>query len=351
MRAEKDSGVYLITDQGSRIPNQQPFIRNSLIRKFANSMLYLDGPRVHELLKMENCIRVMRELFRLPKEEIDNPLRSLMMLPDRRGLLGMMPAHIPAWGVMGIKVLTVFPKNYLKGLSSHIGIVHLFSDQDGQLLLSVDADAVTAIRTAAVSAVMTECLSCEDSSVLALLGSGVQAHTHLEAICCVRKIKQVRVWSPNPESVKKFIKEASRQHDLEFLACATPEHAVEQADIICAATAASDPFLHLKGIQPHAHINAIGACTARQRELHAEVVRAAEVYVDDHVGASHEAGDILLALEEGEMYADVVRGDIHQVLTHPPAGARDRLTLFKSVGVAIEDLAVARHLHGRVRAD
>jgi ornithine cyclodeaminase len=287
----------------------------------------------------------MRELFLLPQEDIDNPLRSLMMLPDRRGLLGMMPAHIGSWGVMGIKVLTVFPKNYLKGLSSHIGIVHLFDDQDGQLLLSVDADSVTAIRTAAVSAVMTACLSREDSSVLALLGSGVQAHTHLESICCVRNIRQVRVWSPNPERVKAFIAEASRKYDLEFLSCTTPEQAVQTADIICAATAATDPFLHLEGIQPHAHINAIGACTARQRELHSEVVRAAEVYVDDQVGASHEAGDILLALEEGEMYADIVRGDIHNVLTHPPVGARDRLTLFKSVGVAIEDVAVARHLY------
>ena len=312
-------------------------------------MLYLDGPRVRELLTMKDCIRVMRELFLLPQEGIDNPLRSLMMLPDRRGLLGMMPAHIGSWGVMGIKVLTVFPKNYLKGLSSHIGIVHLFDDQDGQLLLSLDADAVTAIRTAAVSAVMTECLSREDSSVLALLGSGVQAHTHLDAICCVRKIRQVRVWSPNPERVKGFIAEASSEYDLEFAACATPEHAVEHADIICAATAASDPFLHLESIEPHAHINAIGACTPRQRELHTEVVRAAEVFVDDHIGASHEAGDILLALEEGEMYADIVRGDIHQVLTHQPAGARERLTLFKSVGVAIEDLAVARHLHGLIQ--
>jgi ornithine cyclodeaminase len=312
-------------------------------------LLFLDEHRVRELLTMQDCIRVMRELFLIKPEEIDNPLRKLMMLPDRRGLLGMMPAHIAPWKVMGIKVLTVFPKNYLKGLSSHMGIVHLFDDQDGRLLLSLDADAVTAVRTAAVSAVMTKALSREGSSVLALLGSGVQAHTHLEAMYCVRPIREVRVWSPNPKRVHSFIREASMKYDFEFIPCEGPQDAVKGADIICAATAATDPFLHLEGIAPHAHINAVGACTPRQRELHSEVVRAAEVYVDDHTGASNEAGDILLALNEGEKYEDIVRGDIHQVLTQPPAGAQQRLTLFKSVGVAIEDVAVAKHVYEMIQ--
>ena len=294
---------------------------------------------------MEDCIRVMRDLFMIDPEDIDNPLRRLMMMPDRRGLLGMMPAHIAPWGVMGIKVLTVFPKNYLKGLSSHMGIVHLFDDKDGRLLLSLDADAVTAVRTAAVSAVMTDQLAREGSSVLALLGSGVQAHTHLAAMRCVRPIRTVKVWSPNPDRVKAFIRQASVKHDLEYIACEGPQDAVKDADIICAATAATDPFLHLEGIAPHAHINAVGACTPRQRELHSEVVRAADIYVDDHTAASNEAGDILLALKEGEKYADIVRGDIHQVLTDPPVGARQSMTLFKSVGVAIEDVAVAHHIH------
>ena len=294
---------------------------------------------------MEDCIRVMRDLFMIDPEDIDNPLRRLMMMPDRRGLLGMMPAHIAPWGVMGIKVLTVFPKNYLKGLSSHMGIVHLFDDKDGRLLLSLDADAVTAVRTAAVSAVMTDQLAREGSSVLALLGSGVQAHTHLAAMRCVRPIRTVKVWSPNPDRVKAFIRQASVKHDLEYIACEGPQDAVKDADIICAATAATDPFLHLEGIVPHAHINAVGACTPRQRELHSEVVRAADIYVDDHTAASNEAGDILLALKEGEKYADIVRGDIHQVLTDPPVGARQSMTLFKSVGVAIEDVAVAHHIH------
>ena len=308
-------------------------------------MLFLNENQVHELLTMEDCIRVMRDLFMIDPEDIDNPLRRLMMMPDRRGLLGMMPAHIAPWGVMGIKVLTVFPKNYLKGLSSHMGIVHLFDDKDGRLLLSLDADAVTAVRTAAVSAVMTDQLAREGSSVLALLGSGVQAHTHLAAMRCVRPIRTVKVWSPNPDRVKAFIRQASVKHDLEYIACEGPQDAVKDADIICAATAATDPFLHLEGIAPHAHINAVGACTPRQRELHSEVVRAADIYVDDHTAASNEAGDILLALKEGEKYADIVRGDIHQVLTDPPVGARQSMTLFKSVGVAIEDVAVAHHIH------
>ncbi len=308
-------------------------------------MRYLSGKDVKRMLTMKDCIRVMHDLFLLPPEEILNPLRNHMMLPDKQGLLGMMPSYIHPYGVMGIKVLSIFPKNYLKGLSSHLGIIHLFDAQDGQLLLSLDADEVTAIRTAAVSGVMTNLLAMDDSSVLALLGSGKQAHTHLDAMCEVRKISQVRVWSQDTDHADRFIREASLRHTLEYSRFHSSAEAVLGADIICTATASSDPILFDERISTHAHINAIGSSSAQKRELDTAIMRRAEVFVDDHLAASHEAGDILLALPSGGKYEDLVKGNIHQVLSSPSPDLKKKFTVFKSVGIAIEDLAVAWHLY------
>jgi len=308
-------------------------------------MRYLDGQELRSMLSMKDCISVMRDLFLLPQGEILNPLRSKMPLPGGQGLMGLMPAYIRPYGVMGIKVLSVFPKNYLRGMSSHQGILHLFETDTGRLLLSLDADEVTAMRTAAVSALATDQLAAEGASVLALLGSGTQAHTHLEALRLVRPIRTVKVWSQDPDHTAAFIVAASREHPLDYVHCTTSEEAASDADVICTATAATDPILFDLGLSPHVHINAIGACAPHQRELDGAIIRRAEVYVDDHLAASHEAGDILLAIPAGSAYADMVKGDLHRALTSPVAGVKDRLTVFKSVGIAIEDVAVAWYVY------
>jgi ornithine cyclodeaminase/alanine dehydrogenase-like protein (mu-crystallin family) len=311
-------------------------------------MRYLDGHEVKSKLSMKACINVMRDLFLLPPDQVLNPLRGKMVLPDGQGLMGMMPAYIRPFGVMGIKVLSVFPMNYLKGLSSHQGILHVFETETGNLLLSLDADEVTAIRTAAVSGLMTDLLAREDARVLGILGSGKQASMHLEAMLAVRPMTEVRVWSQNPDHAARFLKDHVDRYPVHFTIAHSAHGAAVGADVVCAATSATEPILGKQGLEPHVHINAVGACAANVRELEASLVQDCTVYVDDRLAASNEAGDILQALHEGQSFNDLVKGDIHEALTSPDPSVRSKRTLFKSVGIAIEDLAVGNYLLKRV---
>lgn len=290
---------------------------------------------------MAECISVMRDLFLLhPEQDLINPLRPKMMLPNG-GILGMMPAYIRPYNAMGIKVISVYLQNYLQGLSSHQGIVHLFDAENGTLKLSLDADEVTAIRTAAVSALMTDVLALDQAETLCLIGTGVQAITHLEAITLVRPIKKVKVWSPNPVNVQKFIHSQSALYALEFEACSSAEAAVRDADIVCTLTSSSQPIVFNEWLKAGVHINAVGASTPNYRELAPEVIFATEIFVDNYESACNEAGDLILALGDPEKVRAAIKADIHEVLSNPSLVNKTHKTLFKSLGLAIEDLAVA----------
>jgi ornithine cyclodeaminase/alanine dehydrogenase-like protein (mu-crystallin family) len=229
-------------------------------------------------------------------------------------------------------------------LSSHQGILHLFETETGKLLLSLEADEVTAIRTAAVSGLMTDMLAKDDSHVLGILGSGKQASMHLEAMMAVRPFTDVRIWSQNADHAARFLKDHVDRYPVQFTISHSAHAAATDADVVCVATAASEPILGKTGLAPHVHVNAVGACAPNVRELESSLVHACEVYVDDRLAASNEAGDILLALQEGQRFGDLVHADIHETLMNPDLTARQRRTLFKSVGIAIEDVAVAQHL-------
>lgn len=290
---------------------------------------------------MAECISVMRDLFLLnPEQDLINPLRPKMMLPNG-GILGMMPAYIRPYNAMGIKVISVYLQNYLQGLSSHQGIVHLFDAENGTLKLSLDADEVTAIRTAAVSALMTDVLALDQAETLCLIGTGVQAITHLEAITLVRPIKKVKVWSPNPVNVQKFIASQSALYALEFEACLSAEAAVREADIVCTLTSSSQPLVFNDWLKAGVHINAVGASTPNYRELAPEVIFATEIFVDNYESACNEAGDLILALGDQEKVRAAIKADIHEALSNPSLVNKNHKTLFKSLGLAIEDLAVA----------
>ena len=290
---------------------------------------------------MSECIAVMRNLFSLdPEKDLINPLRPKMMMPNG-GILGMMPAYIRPYGVMGIKVISVYLQNYEKGLSSHQGIIHLFDAENGVLLLSLDADEVTAIRTAAVSALMTGLLAEDDAETLCLIGTGTQAITHLEAIRLVRPIKRVQVWSKNPANVERFVKEQSAHHDVELIACQSAEAAVREADIVCTLTSSSEPLVFNPWLKAGVHINAVGASTPNYRELAPEIIFDSDVFVDNYESASNEAGDLILAVEDKTKVRPLIKADIYGVLTKPGLVDKSRKTLFKSLGLAIEDIAVA----------
>ena len=306
-------------------------------------MKYLDQQQIKALLPMSECIAVMRNLFSLnPEKDLINPLRPKMMLPNG-GILGMMPAYIRPYGVMGIKVISVYLQNYEKGLSSHQGVIHLFDAENGMLLLSLDADEVTAIRTAAVSALMTDLLAEDGAETLCLIGTGTQAITHLEAIRLVRPIKRVQVWSKNPTNVARFVQEQSAHHNVDIIACSSAEAAVREADIVCTLTSSAEPLVFNPWLKAGAHVNAVGASTPNYRELAPEIIFDSDVFVDNYESAGNEAGDLILAVGDKNKVRPLIKADIHEVLTQPELVDKSRKTLFKSLGLAIEDIAVAHY--------
>lgn len=292
---------------------------------------------------MSECIAIMRNLFGLdPEKDLINPLRPKMILPNG-GILGMMPASILPYGVMGIKIISVYLQNYEKGLSSHQGIIHLFDAENGMLLLSLDADEVTAIRTAAVSALMTDLLAEDGAETLCLIGTGTQAVTHLEAISMVRLIKRVQVWSKNPAKVARFVQEQSAHHNIDIIACPNAESAVREADIVCTLTSSAEPLVFNQWLKSNVHINAVGASTPNYRELAPEIIFDSDVFVDNYESAINEAGDLILAVGDKSKVKPLIKGDIYEVLTKPYLVDKSRKTLFKSLGLAIEDIAVAHY--------
>lgn len=315
-------------------------------------MLILGREEVERLLPMKECIDVMAEaLSALARGDALQPLRQVHWLPDRRGLLGVMPGAL--WdgegSVLGIKVITVFPGNHARGEETHLGSVLLFEAEMGKPLAILDAAAVTEIRTAAVSGLATRLLAREDAGDLALLGSGVQARSHLAALKEVRPLRRVRVWSRHPESARRFAAEESARHGLAVEAVATAREAVEGADLVCTVTSAREPVLEGAWLAPGTHVNAVGACTAVTREIDTEAVLRARILVDRRESALAEAGDLLIPMRAGEVGEDPIAGELGDVLVGLLPGRQSlrEITLFKSLGLAVEDLAAARFVWRR----
>jgi ornithine cyclodeaminase len=317
-----------------------------------HSLLFLDREDVEALLPMAECIEVVDEALRmLTRGEAVQPLRSAYWMPDRHGLLAVMPGLLGGT-VAGTKVLTVVPENHLRGLESHQGVVMLFEQERGRPLAVLDAASVTAIRTAAASAVATRALARRDAGDLAILGSGVQARSHLDAMRAVRPLRRVRVWSRRPESARRFADQESARTGLTVEVASTSREAVEGADLICAVTAATEAVLLGDWIAPGAHINAVGACTPKARELDAAAVARSRLYTDRRESLLAEAGDFLLAREEGAVTDDHILGEVGEVLEGKVPGRRsdDEITLFKSLGIAVEDLAAGMHVYRKALA-
>jgi alanine dehydrogenase len=315
-------------------------------------VLIVSQREVRELLGMEECIDVMADaLAALTRGDAVMPLRGMAGMPEQAGLLAWMPAILPASDVMGIKVISVFPNEGTE-LESHQGAVLLFEATHGQLLAVVDASEVTAIRTAAVSGLATRLLARPDAEDLAILGSGTQARTHLEAMTVVRDIRRVRVWSRDAEHASSFVESASAGGGVRVEVSATAREAVEGASIICTTTSATEPILEGRWISPGAHVNAVGFAGSTGRELDAEAVARARLFADRRESIKSESGDFLLAKSEGTVGDDHVAGELGEVLLGTVEGriSPDQITLFESLGLAIEDLAAVNRVYQRARA-
>jgi ornithine cyclodeaminase/alanine dehydrogenase-like protein (mu-crystallin family) len=290
-------------------------------------VLVLSEHDVEQLLTMEACIEVMADaLAALARGEVHNPLRMPVRAPGAPGLLGLMPAwqggESPYYA---LKEVCVFPENPKRGLDTHLGAVILHSGETGEPLAFMNASAITAIRTAAVSALATRLLAREDASVLAIIGTGVQGKSHRVAIPLVRPIREVRMCGRG-DSV---------------------EEAVRGADIVVTATNSRDPILKREWLSPGAHVNAVGSSIAAARELEADLVASASLFVDRRESTLNESGDYLAAVEQGA----TIRAELGELLLGTAEGRKSEseITLFKSLGLAVEDLAAAAFLYERAR--
>lgn len=311
------------------------------------SVLVLNEREVRGLLSMPECIRVMRGAFASLRDGALQAPRLPVWQPDGRGCVAAMPAYVSDPPAIGAKVITVFPQNRAAGLESHQGVVALYDAQTGALLSLMHAGAITEIRTAAVSAVATDLLAPRDASTLALLGSGVQAHSHLEAMLCVRDIREVRVWSRTPEHAHEFAGVAGASHPVEIAAAESARDAVADCGIVCTLTPAREPILAGAWLRRGAHLNAVGASVPGFRELDAETVAAARLFVELRDVALREADDVRVPIANGVFGEDHIAGDLGELVRgEVPARTRqDQTTVFESVGMAIEDVAAARFIY------
>jgi ornithine cyclodeaminase len=316
-------------------------------------VLIVNQAEVGRLLPMAECIAVMEDaLSALARGEVLLPLRQVLMLPNGRGAFAAMPGHLSTPAAVGIKVITVFPGNHGTEYDSHQGAVLLFETERGRLLAVMDASSITAIRTAAVSAVATRALARADATTLGLLGTGVQATTHLEAMALVRPLRRVRVWSRDPAHVRKFVDRARARHDLDVQAAATAREAVEDAEVVCTVTSAREPVLQGAWLRPGAHVNAVGSSVRTTRELDTAAVARARLFVDRRESALSEAGDFLVPRAEGAITDDHIQAELGEVLVGRAQGRRsaEEVTLFKSLGLAVEDVASAHRIHANAQA-
>ena len=294
--------------------------------------MFLDEDKVRALLRMEELIPAMAGALRdLSAGKVEQPMRLVLPVTEHEGFFGVMPAY---GGALGAKLVTFYPNN--EGIPTHHAMILLFRPETGEPLVTMDGRLITEMRTAAVSAVATDHLARADTSVLAILGSGVQAQSHLKALRIVRKFREIRVWSPRRghEFAKKF----------GVSAAVSGEEAVRGADVIVVATSATTPVLRGEWLSPGTHINAVGATRPNWRELDDDALDKTRIYVESREAAAKESGDVIAA---GKIFAElgeVVAG------SKPGRESEEEITLYKSVGIAVEDIVAADLVYQRALA-
>jgi ornithine cyclodeaminase/alanine dehydrogenase-like protein (mu-crystallin family) len=311
------------------------------------TLLVLSEHDVRELLDMESCIEAMEEVLKgLADGGLHNPLRFVVRPPGASGFVGLMPAHrggsTPAYA---LKEIVISPRNPAKGLDAHQGSVLLHDGETGQLVAVLNASPVTEIRTAAVSAVATRALARKDAARVAILGAGVQARAHVHAMRAVLDDPEIRIWSRNLEAAERLAAEMAA------IVAPSPDAAVFGAEVVCTATSSTEPVLERRWLAPGAHVNAVGACIPTVRELDTATVAESAFFVDRRESALNEAGDYVLAEIEGAVGPDHIKAELGEVLAglHPGRTDENELTVFESLGIAVEDLASAELVVARAR--
>ena len=287
--------------------------------------LYLNEEQVREQLRMADLIPTMEKaLIDFSAGRVTQPVRSIISIDPPGGFLGLMPALTPDG--LGLKAVTFYPSNIERGIPTHMATIFLVDPQTGTPLAIMDGRLITEMRTAAVSAAATKLLTSPDAKVLAILGSGVQARSHVEALRIVRAFEEIRVWSPTKEHADQFASEISAT-------AMSAEKAVRGADVVVTVTNSKEPVLQGSWLKPGCHVNAVGACRPDWRELDDEVM-ANVILVDSREAALKESGDVILSC--AKIYAE-----LGEALTGKTTTRTNETTIFKSLGMAVEDITAA----------
>ena len=304
----------------------------------------LTEDQVRTLLPISDLISAMEAaVARFSAGEVIQPARTVLTIGPTQPYFGLMPAYIEQPARLGAKLVTIFNENHSRGLPSHLATITLFDAETGALIALMDGRYITEMRTAAVSAVSARHLSQPSAATLGIIGSGVQARSHLEAYVEVRGLEDVRVWSPQPRNRERFVEEMTTRVAARIRAAATAEEAVRGADLIVLATSCEQPVIDEKWVDPGAHVVSVGACRPTQREMAPPLVAKGRLFVDSKAAALVESGDVVIGIREGLFDSSHVAGELGEVVlgrvdgrTHP-----DEITIFKSLGMAVEDIVAA----------
>jgi alanine dehydrogenase len=304
----------------------------------------LTEDHVKSLLPMPALVAAMEAaVARFSAGEVLQPVRTVLMVGPTRGYYGVMPAYTSQPPTLGTKIVTVFNENPRRGLPSHLATILLMDPETGALQAIMDGRYITEARTAAVSAVSARHLARADATSLAIIGSGVQARSHLEALAEVRTLTRVRIWSPRETSRRHFVDHMQGRVAARLEAMDSAEDAVTGADLVVLVTSSPTPVVQDEWIAPGAHVVSVGACRPDHREMAPALVARARVFVDSRAGALVESGDIVQGIAEGRFDAGHLAGELGELVLGRLAGRQsgDQVTLFKSLGMAVEDVVAA----------
>jgi alanine dehydrogenase len=305
---------------------------------------------VQRALSMKECIELMKAAFaQLSSGQAHVPLRSQLPVTAYEGVTLFMPAYLAQSGDLGAKIVSVFPRNLKANLPTIHAVVFVIDSRTGIPMALMDGTYLTALRTGAASGAATDLLARKDARLLVLFGAGTQARTQLEAVCTVRPITKVLVCDVDPKRAKDFVEEmkgrgAPIPNDIRWIASA--EEGVKEADIICTATTSSKPVFEGKALRPGTHINAVGAYTPQMQEVDSETIRRAKVVVDSRQASLAEAGDLIAPLHQGVINEKHIHAEIGEIVAGRKVGRESdsEITYFKSVGIAVQDVAAARRV-------
>lgn len=303
------------------------------------SLRLLSLGEVKQSITMSQAIDAMERAFtQLANQQVKLPLRTAISIDEEKALTLTMPAYLAQDKTLGLKVVSIFPNNLAKNMPSINGCIMLLDVSTGQPKVLMDAAYLTALRTGAVSGLATKYFARDNANHVAIIGSGAQSLTQLEAVTAVRNITRVSIWSRNMKNAEEFAKKLEKQYDIKVY-----EHvsqAVRDADIICTATSSTEPLIHLNDIQPYVHINAIGSHSRAMQEISQDVLGHSVVFVDQLEAVLSESGEVIKAVEQNTLKKETII-EIGQWLLHKDMDYKNHSTVFKSVGLAIQDLSVA----------